>query len=101
MEEGWYWFIKICEHSNLELVERIRATREEFFESVLEHLFTYSLRLDLQKFKSLTTGHRSIPRIRNIRQAMSIRTQKDDTRVTASKWVGCVIHQWLTQQHAK
>ena len=39
MEDGWYWFVNICEHSNWASVERIRATSEEFVEPILDHLF--------------------------------------------------------------
>ena len=40
MEDGWYWFVNICEHSNWAQVDRVRTTSEEHVEPILDQLFT-------------------------------------------------------------
>ena len=40
MEDGTYWFVNICEHSQWASVDKVRKTDEEHTEKVLERLFS-------------------------------------------------------------
>ena len=40
MEDGYYWFVNVCEHSQWVSVDRVKTTDEEHTEEVLDRLFT-------------------------------------------------------------
>ena len=48
MEDGYYWFVNVCEHSQWVAVDRVRTTDEEHTEEVLDRLYTLLGALSLE-----------------------------------------------------